>query len=71
MIELGCVAGAVDVSVVQNVSDIVWNEVVPFSPVGTRWNTSGYLYWAIQITGFSVRLVSRLSDAGRLWKSMR
>ncbi|KAI9566758.1 acid protease [Boletus coccyginus] len=46
--------GAIDVSVVQNTSNIVWNEVVPFSPVGTQTNTSGYMYWAIHMTGFAV-----------------
>lgn len=46
--------GAVDVSVVQNISQVVWNDVVPFSPFGTQTNTSGYLYWAIRISGFAV-----------------
>ncbi|KAI5989635.1 acid protease [Pisolithus orientalis] len=46
--------GAIDVSVVQNVSNIIWNEVVPFSPIGTQTNTSGYFYWSIYMTGFSV-----------------
>lgn len=46
--------GAIDVSVVQNASNIVWNEVVPFSPIGAQTNTSGYFYWAIYMTGFSV-----------------
>ncbi|KAG1866830.1 acid protease [Suillus subluteus] len=46
--------GAVDVSVVQNVSQVVWNEVVPFSPVGTQTNTSGYFYWAIRMSSFAV-----------------
>ncbi|KAF9237664.1 aspartic peptidase domain-containing protein [Melanogaster broomeanus] len=46
--------GAVDVSVLQNVSQIVWNDVVPFSPIGTQTNTSGYMYWAIHMTSFAV-----------------
>ncbi|KIM56909.1 hypothetical protein SCLCIDRAFT_1219943 [Scleroderma citrinum Foug A] len=46
--------GAIDASVVQNVSGIVWNEVVPFSPIGTQSNTSGYLHWAIYMSQFSV-----------------
>jgi hypothetical protein len=50
-----CGIGAIDVSVVQNFSQIVWNEVVPFSPVGTQTNTSGYFFWAIQMSGFGVR----------------
>lgn len=46
--------GAIDASIVQNVSDIVWNEVVPFSPIGMQSNTSGYLHWAIYMTNLSV-----------------
>lgn len=46
--------GAIDVSVVHNVSQVVWNEVVPFSPVGTKTNTSGYFYWAIRMSSFTV-----------------
>ncbi|KIK18056.1 hypothetical protein PISMIDRAFT_14609 [Pisolithus microcarpus 441] len=45
---------ATDVSVVQNASNIVWNEVVPFSLIRTQFNTLGYFYWAICMTGFSV-----------------
>ncbi|KAI6022325.1 hypothetical protein BKA83DRAFT_4022010, partial [Pisolithus microcarpus] len=45
---------ATDVSVVQNVSNIVWNEVVPFSLICTQFNTLGYFYWAIRMMGFSV-----------------
>ncbi|KAG1750754.1 acid protease [Suillus lakei] len=46
--------GAIDVSVVQNVSQVVWNEVVSFSPVGTQTNTSGYFFWAIRMSSFAV-----------------
>lgn len=46
--------GAIDVSVVQNVSQVVWNEVVSFSPVSTQTNTSGYFYWAIRMSSFAV-----------------
>ncbi|KAH7884705.1 acid protease [Phlebopus sp. FC_14] len=46
--------GAVDVSIVQDISEIVWNEVVPFSPIGAKSNTSGYFYWAIHMTSFAV-----------------
>ncbi|KAG2157883.1 acid protease [Suillus bovinus] len=46
--------GAIDGSVVQNVSQVVWNEVVSFSPVGTQTNTSGYFYWAIRMSSFAV-----------------
>ncbi|KAI6031106.1 hypothetical protein BKA83DRAFT_4027057, partial [Pisolithus microcarpus] len=45
---------ATDVSVMQNASNIVWNEVVPFSLIRTQFNTLGYFYWAIRMTGFSV-----------------
>ncbi|KAI6124956.1 hypothetical protein EDD17DRAFT_1480392 [Pisolithus thermaeus] len=47
---------AIDVSVMQNASNIVWNKVVPFCPIGTQFNMSGYFYWAIHMTGFSVAL---------------
>ncbi|KAH7927926.1 acid protease [Leucogyrophana mollusca] len=50
--------GAVDVSIVQNTSEIVWNEVVPFSPLGTQANTSGYFYWAIHMSSFAVNQTS-------------
>ncbi|KAG0705700.1 acid protease [Suillus ampliporus] len=46
--------GAIDVSVVQNASEIVWNEVMSFSPVGTQTNTSGYFFWAIPLSSFAV-----------------
>lgn len=50
--------GAVDGSVVQNISEIQWSEVVPFSPFGSESNTSSYLQWAIPLTGISVRHIS-------------
>lgn len=46
--------GAIDVSVVQNLSQVIWNEVVSFSPVGTQTNTSGYFFWAIRMSSFAV-----------------
>ncbi|EPQ54079.1 acid protease [Gloeophyllum trabeum ATCC 11539] len=39
--------GAIDSSVVKDVSQIEWNEVVAFSPFGTERNTTSYLQWAI------------------------
>ncbi|KAI6032157.1 hypothetical protein BKA83DRAFT_4030329, partial [Pisolithus microcarpus] len=45
---------ATDILVVQNASNIVWNEVVPFSLICTQFNMLGYFYWAIHMTGFSV-----------------
>ncbi|EGN99165.1 hypothetical protein SERLA73DRAFT_54203, partial [Serpula lacrymans var. lacrymans S7.3] len=45
--------GAIDASIVQNVSNIFWSEVVPFGPLGNE-TTSGYFYWAIQLKSFAV-----------------
>jgi hypothetical protein len=47
--------GAIDSSVVKNVSNIGWNEVVPFAPLESNGNTSSYLQWAIRISSFAVR----------------
>jgi hypothetical protein len=47
--------GAIDSSVVKNVSKIVWNEVVPFAPLDSTNNVSSYLQWAIRLTSFAVR----------------
>jgi len=49
--------GAVDSSVVTNVSEIKWNEVIPFPPFGSSMNTSSYLQWAIPFTGLSVSII--------------
>lgn len=46
--------GAVDGSVVDNITSIVWNEVMPFAPFGTESNTTSYLQWAIPLGGISV-----------------
>ncbi|THH14213.1 hypothetical protein EW146_g6091 [Bondarzewia mesenterica] len=46
--------GAVDSSVVTNVTNIVWNQVVPFRPFGSESNTSSYLQWAIHLSNISV-----------------
>ncbi|KAG2147523.1 hypothetical protein DEU56DRAFT_909504 [Suillus clintonianus] len=46
--------GAIDVSVVQNLSQVVLNEVVSLSPVGTQTNTSGYVFWVIRMSSFAV-----------------
>ncbi|KAJ7274400.1 aspartic peptidase domain-containing protein [Mycena haematopus] len=45
--------GAVDATVVKNVSDIGWNQVVEFSPVGAG-NVSSYLHWVTPLSAFSV-----------------
>lgn len=47
--------GAVDGSVVTNLSLIQWNEVVPFAPfLGSVSNTSSYLQWTIPLSGLAV-----------------
>ncbi|THH00207.1 hypothetical protein EW026_g2261 [Hermanssonia centrifuga] len=46
--------GAVDGSVVNNISLIEWNEVVPFAPFGSESNASSYLQWTIPLSGLSV-----------------
>jgi hypothetical protein len=46
--------GAVDSTVVTNISLIEWNEVVPFEPVGIESNVSSYLEWVIPISVITV-----------------
>ncbi|KAJ7707745.1 aspartic peptidase domain-containing protein [Mycena rosella] len=46
--------GAIDPTIVTNVSQIGWNKVVEFSPVGSESNASSYLHWATPLSGFSV-----------------
>ncbi|KAI9512034.1 acid protease [Russula earlei] len=46
--------GAVDSTVVNNVSLIEWIEVTPFEPIGIKSNMSSYLQWAIPITNITV-----------------
>ncbi|KAF8808731.1 acid protease [Phlegmacium glaucopus] len=46
--------GAVDSSVVTNVSQIGWNQVAQFPPFFAENNISSYLQWAIPLTGISV-----------------
>ncbi|RDB25730.1 Aspartic protease [Hypsizygus marmoreus] len=46
--------GAVDSSVVTNLSLISWNRVVDFTPFGSESNVSSYLQWVIPISRFSV-----------------
>ncbi|CAA7266854.1 unnamed protein product [Cyclocybe aegerita] len=43
--------GAIDASVVHNVSNIGWNKVAQFPPFAAENNISSYLQWAIPITG--------------------
>jgi len=68
--DLGLV-GAVDSTIVTNVSLIEWIEVIPFEPVGTASNVSSYLQWAIPISNITVsnlgglRLMLMLQLAGR------
>ena len=59
---VGCVGfscalatGAVDGSVVTNISLIHWNPVVPFAPsLGSASNTSSYLQWTVPLGNISV-----------------
>ncbi|PPR00887.1 hypothetical protein CVT24_000372, partial [Panaeolus cyanescens] len=51
---LTLVTGAVDSSVVTNVTNIGWNKVAQFSPFLLETNASRYLQWAIPLSGFSV-----------------
>lgn len=46
--------GAVDSTVVTNVSLIEWHEVVPFEPFSSENNVSSYLQWAIPISNITV-----------------
>ncbi|KAK0450186.1 aspartic peptidase A1 [Armillaria borealis] len=46
--------GAIDSSVVTNVTNVGWHEVVEFAPIGTENNVSSYLQWAIPLDGFAV-----------------
>ncbi|KAF8825111.1 hypothetical protein HHX47_DHR7000723 [Lentinula edodes] len=46
--------GAIDSSVVTNLSNVEWNPVVEFSPFGNESNSSSYYQWAIPLTSLSV-----------------
>ncbi|KAJ3912620.1 acid protease [Lentinula edodes] len=46
--------GAIDSSVVTNLSNFEWNPVVEFSPFGNESNSSSYYQWAIPLTSLSV-----------------
>jgi len=46
--------GAIDASVVRNVSDISWNSVASFPPFFAEASEPTYLHWAIPISSFSV-----------------
>jgi len=46
--------GAIDSSVVANVSQVGWNKVAQFPPFFAENNSSSYLQWAIPLTGISV-----------------
>ncbi|KAF8920307.1 aspartic peptidase domain-containing protein [Mucidula mucida] len=46
--------GAIDASVVTNVSAIGWHPVVEFAPIGNDNNSSSYLQWATPFTSFAV-----------------
>ncbi|KAH9959623.1 aspartic peptidase domain-containing protein [Russula dissimulans] len=46
--------GAVDSTIVSNISLVEWMEVTPFEPIGNRSNVSSYLQWAIPITNITI-----------------
>lgn len=46
--------GAVDSTIVHNVSLFEWIEVTPFEPLGIESNTSSYLGWVIPISNVTV-----------------
>jgi len=46
--------GAIDASVVTNLSLIEWHEVVPFAPFGSENNVSTYLQWVIPLRNISI-----------------
>jgi hypothetical protein len=51
---ISCIIGAVDSTIVKNVSLIEWIEVVPFEPIGTQDNVTSYLEWAVPISTITV-----------------
>ncbi|KAK0469787.1 acid protease [Desarmillaria tabescens] len=46
--------GAIDSSVVTNITNVGWHEVVEFAPIGTENNVSSYLQWAIPLDSFAI-----------------
>ncbi|KAJ6494796.1 aspartic peptidase A1 [Mycena vitilis] len=46
--------GAIDTSIVTNVSKVGWNKIVEFSPIGSESNVSSYLHWVTPLAAFSV-----------------
>ncbi|KII89952.1 hypothetical protein PLICRDRAFT_40126 [Plicaturopsis crispa FD-325 SS-3] len=46
--------GGIDSSIVQNTSNVGWNEVMPFRPFGAESNTSSYLQWAIPLAAVAI-----------------
>ncbi|KAJ7284955.1 aspartic peptidase A1 [Mycena rebaudengoi] len=46
--------GAIDTTIVANVSKIGWNKVVEFAPIGSESNTASYLHWATPLSAFAV-----------------
>lgn len=66
--------GAIDASVVQNVSYIAWSEVVPFRPFSgsaeaEAGNASSYLQWAIEMGDILVSIYHRsLCFSYSMWR---
>lgn len=48
------IAGAIDSSVVTNISHVGWNKVAQFPPFGAENNVSSYLQWAIPLAAVAV-----------------
>ncbi|KAJ7637731.1 aspartic peptidase domain-containing protein [Mycena polygramma] len=46
--------GAIDTSIVTNVSKVGWNKIVEFSPIGSESNVSSYLHWVTPLAAFTV-----------------
>jgi len=46
--------GAIDTTIVKNVSKIGWNQIVEFSPIGAESNVSSYLHWVTPLSAFAV-----------------
>jgi hypothetical protein len=46
--------GAIDASVVSDIRNVTWNEVVQFPPFGHESNASSYLHWAVILDKISV-----------------
>ncbi|KAJ6531759.1 aspartic peptidase domain-containing protein [Mycena capillaripes] len=46
--------GAIDTTIVTNISKIGWNKIVEFSPIGSESNVSSYLHWVTPLSAFAI-----------------